>query len=140
VNDQTERKTRTHVRDGYRITHPEPIATVGGEIVYSVLVQPDIPVEGRASAGDVSQAYRAAVSRSRRQCVIWLDALGGWQLTYSVRLNTPQTERVDVFQKLVRALDGVFGLPKAFNPGEVDMSFLDEGPVNPEDDRGWLEA
>lgn len=140
MNDQTGRRTHPHVRDGYRISPPEPIATVGGEIVYSVLVQPDIPIEGRASAQDVSQAYRTAISRRRRQCVIWLEALGGWQLTYSIQLNTPQSERTGVYQKLVLALDEVFGLPRAFNPGEVDMSFLDEGPIDPEDDRGWLEA
>lgn len=128
--DDRER-IRPYTRDGYKVSPPVPVAQAGGEVIYMVMIDPDC--FEMATELDLRNAFRWAISPAQRQNLIVIASAGFWMAIYSMPYNVPQAERWETFVGFVRELDKVFGLPSAFDPGEADMSFLDEGPIDPDD-------
>ncbi len=126
-----------YTREGYRITAPAILGHVAEYAIYQIILAPDC-FEAE-STGDVFDAFETTLHAQTGMApmnALILLRLGGWALTYKVdssQVNGVETFANKVFlSALITRLDRVFGFPAAFDPAQVDMSFMDEEPVDPD--------
>lgn len=128
-----------HIRNGYRVTPPIPVNnSLDWLDAYQINVSPDC--YEAATVHEVLDVLDNALKGHAsmfRLCFLAAPEVG-WSLVYAIDLETMPSFLVKkahqtFYLALVTGLDRAFALPSSFDPGRVDMSFLDEEPVNPDD-------